>query len=506
MFFLMNKDKKVASFEAKEGFLDTRYEIVNKYDDLQKTISGFSSDTNVSVPIGFKSIESWIEDRKASKHNEYLRKLMSFYGCDKTEGFIKITHAASLNDSFWVKDENENVNWKDINFYTNEYNETISKLAFEGLGLYGAQLSSTIPEMSTNGSFRKCWKRENGDIFLYKAGQTGARNVGLEPYCEVMASEISQKLCAGITYDLTKIHGEVASKCKLFTDEDTGYVPISRLGIDISNTDKILEFYERIGSEESFRRMLVLDGIIFNVDRHAGNYGVLVNNDTQEILTMAPVFDLNLALLPYVEKEEFSSIGDKLLEYGPRIGQDFTETAQKALTSSIRSDLVSLKGFRFSFRGDDKFPEERVKAIEGIINKQIEAILCNQLLQTKDVFIPKYQIENETETDHLNTKIDEKIIKNLIEKFMDSKAFDNCSIEEDGEKIHLILSIKNLDDTNVIVDPFENSIFVEQRGIELSYLDFSQQNPQIAEAYNIACRILDDYEFEPGHQNDQPMI
>lgn len=68
----------------------------------------------------------------------------------------------------------------------------ISKLAFEGLGLYGLYMSSTSPELTTDGSFRKCRKKEDGEIYLYKRGISGAYNAGLEPYCEALASEIIQ--------------------------------------------------------------------------------------------------------------------------------------------------------------------------------------------------------------------------------------------------------------------------------------------------------------------------
>lgn len=84
---------------------------------------------------------------------------MQMCGCEKTESFIRITHAATINDTFWVKQDHESLCWNDVSLYRNKFNEVISKLAFEGIGLYGIQLSSTSPELSTEGSFRKCWQR-----------------------------------------------------------------------------------------------------------------------------------------------------------------------------------------------------------------------------------------------------------------------------------------------------------------------------------------------------------
>lgn len=381
MYYLLNKDRVVAEFYIAKDPLGDEYKLNILSNDM--------------MPIGFRDIKSWIDNRKGSKHNAHLKKIMTLCGCETTEGFIKVTHSASINDSFWIKSESENITWKDVSLYQNEYNETISKLAFEGIGLYGIELSSTVPELSTEGSFRKCWRREDDGIYLYKRGQDGAFNAGLEPYCEVMASELASRICPDyVEYNLVRLYGELATKCKLFTNEKEGYVPVAKYNVE-KNIRHLLKFFSEIGSEDEFRRMVILDGITFNTDRHPGNYGVLVDNDTLESVKMAPVFDFNLSMLPYVLMNEFHDIGSKLLEYGPRLGEDFTRTAQLVLTSEIRSDLVSLKGFQFSFRGDDKFSEERVKSMEEIINRQIEGILDKNIMHTKDVFIPHIQLSHE---------------------------------------------------------------------------------------------------------------
>lgn len=139
-----------------------------------------------------------------------------------SEGFIRVTHAASINDSFWIKKDTETITWNDVSFYRNDFNDAISRLAFEGLGLHGMQMSDSVPEFTTDGSFRKCWKRENDEIYLYKRGRDGACNAGLEPYCEVLASEIINKAdLSSVRYSILKFRGEIATKCKAFTDTDS---------------------------------------------------------------------------------------------------------------------------------------------------------------------------------------------------------------------------------------------------------------------------------------------
>lgn len=370
MMYLMNKDVVVAPFDKKN----------NRWNLLQQ---------RAELPLGNFELNSWLEDRKAYKHNHHLKQLMIDCGCETTEGFIKITHAASINDTFWVKEEGENAVWSDISFYRNDFNETISKLAFEGLGLYGLQMSSTSPELTTDGSFRKCWRKEDGDIFLYKRGISGAYNAGLEPYCEALASEIIHKADpTSIQYSVLRLHGETATKCRAFTNEDVGFVPLRKLVSRNINLDELLKYFDNLGCREQFQRMLVLDAVTFNVDRHLGNIGVLVDNGTQKPLGIAPNFDFNLSMLPYVTKEEFEQIGAKLLDYGPAIGNDFTRVGQEMLTSEIRRELVNLQGFQFAFRGNKDFEPSRVKILETMIDKQIRSILSGEILYTRDVFVP----------------------------------------------------------------------------------------------------------------------
>jgi hypothetical protein len=46
-----------------------------------------------------------------------------------------------------------------------------------------------------------------------------------------------------------------------------------------------------IGVSESLNRMLVLDFLIANTDRHYGNFGAIRNSETLEWVGMAPIFD-----------------------------------------------------------------------------------------------------------------------------------------------------------------------------------------------------------------------
>ncbi len=406
MYNLMNKNSRIAVFEKSKDQLDNGFVMI--------------SEIKEKLPIGFQDINAWLDKRQAAKHREHLRKLMAQCGCLNSEGFIKITHAASLNDTFWVKSADEDITWEAVSLYRNEFNEVISRISFEGTGLFGIDFSTTTPEFSTEGSFEKCWRREDGSIYLYKRGSIGARNAGLEPYSEFYAGQIGKIICKDfVNYNLTKLHKKTASKCELFTDEKNGFIPLSVLFGRRMTPREMLEYYSSIGSENAFRRMIVFDAVTFNTDRHMGNHGVIFDNDFLTVKKMAPVFDNNQALLPYAESGDFSQIGTYLKNKIPQIGEDFISIAKAVLSSDIRSDLINLQGFKFSYVDSDKFSKQRLSAIEKIINSQIRGILDKSKLYTVDVFPENNSVLNKLQNYMKQTGAHQpvnEVRKNEIEK------------------------------------------------------------------------------------------
>lgn len=388
MYFLMNKNNVVATFEKKPA---TAFSDEVLFIEVERT---------GKLPYGFDDINTWLDSRKSSKHNAHLQKIMRQMGCDDNEGFIRTTHGATINDTFWIKSDNESLTWEQVSLYSNQFTETISRLAFEGVGLYVADFSSTSPELACEGSFRKCFRKEEqpgnfgSDIFIYKRGNE--YGPGLEPYCEMLASEIAAIISPDnyVPYHTVLLHDKLASKCNLFTNEQYGYASFSKL-MKAKGLQDVFDYFESIGASQAFREMLVVDSLCFNQDRHAGNYGVLFDNDILEIKGMAPVFDLNLSMLPYVSMADFKNIGDKLFEYAPVLGDDFTRIGQMAMNDSLRDRVKTICDFSFKFRGDDIFTPERINAIESVIRKQAEALLSTEVLRTRDVFFSKNAIEED---------------------------------------------------------------------------------------------------------------
>lgn len=360
VFYLLNKDRVLAKFKViGEGPLESI-----SIDEIY-----------IKVPDWLGDLGAFIENRRAPKQRENIEKLLKLSGCDTIYGWLSITHALSLIDTYWVKPVDSELSWENVSLYTHEFNEVVAKTAFEG-GLHGYNLSTTSPEYGTDGSFAKCWIRENGIIKLLKRGSSGARNAGLEPYSEFYTSQIARELNLNhVDYGLRKHADKVCSVCDAFTSESVGYLPFFAVGYQINTIMSIIEVYKRYGLKKEITDMFIFDAVIFNEDRHKGNFGFVIDNDTNAILGMAPLFDHNVAMLCYAEQEDFDRIDEYLEGKGPRIGNDFVEVARALLYPEMRKKLQSLKGFVFERHPKINLPEERLVILEHLINRQIDLIL-----------------------------------------------------------------------------------------------------------------------------------
>ena len=142
---------------------------------------------NYLRPIGLQSLTAWLEKRKAPKHRKHIEQLLEQYGCVGLEEFLHVTHALSLNDIFWVKNEAETLGWDEVSLYRNEFDALIAQAAFSGV-ISVESLSSTSPEFGTDGYYAKCWVREPDGIYLYKGGSD---TYEIEPMSEFLACQLA---------------------------------------------------------------------------------------------------------------------------------------------------------------------------------------------------------------------------------------------------------------------------------------------------------------------------
>lgn len=326
-----------------------------------------------------EGIIKWLERRVIPKNRQFVDEILKTLGLsvNNTKGIIDVCLGLSLNDSFWVVPADFTGKFSDYNLYENRFSEALSLVAYTGIG-GSKEAFSTSPELTTNGMLRKAWRFIEGEgIFLYKGGSSGAVNAGNEPYSEFYACQVAEAMgLPCVHYDLENWKGILASKCKLFTDIDTAYVPVGRI-VDKSTLKGCLDYYKQLGSDfyEQLCSMLVFDSVIYNEDRHLGNFGVLRDNHTGKIIAPAPIFDNGLSLFNYAMPEDIENLSEYAKTRTTPYRISYEDICKEIMGTKQRAQLRRLIGFRFTRHELINLPEERLSAIEKHINQRVRELL-----------------------------------------------------------------------------------------------------------------------------------
>ena len=326
-----------------------------------------------------EGIIKWLEKRVIPKNRQFVDEILKTLGLsvNNTKGIIDVCMGLSLNDSYWVVHADFKGKFADYNLYENRFSEALSLVAYTGAG-GSNEAFSTSPELTTNGMLRKAWRFvDNDGIYLYKGGTEGAANTGNEPYSEYYACRIAEAMGLNcVQYDLEKWKGILASKCRLFTDIDTAFVPIGRI-LGNCTLKKCLDYYAVLGEDfyEQLCSMLVFDSVIYNEDRHFGNFGVLRDNHTGQIISPAPIFDNGLSLFNFAMPDDFKNLKEYAKTRSNPYRISYEEICKEVMGAKQKSQLRRLIGFKFKRHPSLNLPEERLEAIEKQVGERVRELL-----------------------------------------------------------------------------------------------------------------------------------
>lgn len=336
----------------------------------------------LDLHLSSEGVGKWLKHRTIPKNRAYVHNFLSKCGLNLNRPIhiIRVSKGLSLNDCYWVVEEGFDGTFDKFNLYDNRFSQILALIAFTGYGSSIRTSLASCPEFTTNGMLPKCWRRDRGEIKLYKGGTTGAYNTGNEPYSEYYTYQIAQTMgIDAIPYGLSRWKGELCSTCALFTSKEYAFLPVGRM-ITLGGMEAVRAYYKKLGAGyvKALDDMLVLDALIFNTDRHFGNFGFLVDNRTNQIAAPAPLFDHGNALFNYAGRDDLSSetaltaYADTLL---PSVYDDFVTAAKKVLTPEHRKGLRRLLNFKFKKHSRYNLPEERLRLIEKQVRKRAKELL-----------------------------------------------------------------------------------------------------------------------------------
>ena len=240
------------------------------------------------------------------------------------------------------------------NLYENKLSTALQLVAYTGVASDALADGGIPSELTNSGMFPKAWR-----AIGYQAVpvQSGSSVRGLERRQRTVFGVFG--IPGGDAYGVRcgalrsgHLEREGRSTCELFSSKGVAFVPfgfaVPSEQFKRMNLRDALAFFARLGESEleKFKSMLVFDALVFNEDRHMGNYGVMRDSATGEIRGMAPIFDNNMSLFAGAMPNELKA--GAMLERGRSRGgeRSICCSTTRPRLSSARYRKSSLSGSR----------------------------------------------------------------------------------------------------------------------------------------------------------------
>ena len=253
--------------------------------------------------IDRREMNEWLWGRSIPASRSGIWDLYTRLGRASTEYLILECYGLSLSDHYWICPKNSGLIWTHINFFQNDFSKDVGEILFGNEPEDAANINLVSPDNTSDGWLRKKWIIADGKRVLVKGGSGAWKQ---EPYNEAIASAIMR--CLGVShvpYTVMTENDEPFSLCENFLTVDTELVSAWRVLNSRKMDDRDSDFTHLLkccdalnipNAESELKKMIAIDYIIANEDRHYTNFGFVRNVETLEWLGVAPIFDCGTSL------------------------------------------------------------------------------------------------------------------------------------------------------------------------------------------------------------------
>ena len=318
---------------------------------------------------------NWLESRAIDGHRTNSRLLKRALRLEHKDDLTTVlaVNAATITDNYWVKPLSDiSTKYEDVRFKVNMFDD----LALTGDVNSFDQPPGRTPELTNTGSFEKCWRLIDGSWWMFKAGKQE------ELFSELLACRLAILLGMPIA-EYEPAGGFIKSR-DFTINAHVDFEPAQGI---IGDEQDYIAIYEALRAFDGnicaqYVQMCYFDGLIFNMDRHENNFGILRNSDTAEVLSLAPFYDHNIALVArgYPKYDPNDLLINDFVALMRHIG---TPLRIHRLSEEDISALV--RDIPFALPATVAVPDPRVFTAQYIMLRQ-EALktLCGEMLQFTD--------------------------------------------------------------------------------------------------------------------------
>lgn len=297
-----------------------------------------------------------------------------------SEQLLLKCYGFSLSDQYWMKPVNNEREWKDINFFENDFSDDVGNILFGQSSLEHIDLMS--PCNTSDGWLKKKWRIMEGKRCLIKGGSNPFMQ---EPINEVFGTRLHQRLGSSnyVPYNLILEEDIPYSVCENFISINTELVSAVNINrsmkkrSECSSYEHFMKACDRLripNMKEFVDYMLIFDYLMANTDRHFGNFGAIRNVETLEWIGPAPIFDSGTSLWHNKLTRAIHPLSD--VESKPFYAK---ESKQMELVSDFSwipfEELWFLKDdVREIFLPTEFIDEERIETLANAVAERVEEL------------------------------------------------------------------------------------------------------------------------------------
>lgn len=212
-YILMHKDIPVCEIEISDASFSI--ENVSKIYNPEHIPLGLSENEKINL----RKFNKWYKGRSIPASRQGLANALDIIGVTHQDELILKCYGLSLSDQYWFKPNDVNLQWKDINFFDNDFSEDVGNALF-GTPTKSDSFSLISPDNTSDGWLKKKWTIIDGKRCLIKSGSAPFFQ---EPLNEKIASILQSRLnyMPFVDYDLIFDDEQPLSVCENFITPQT---------------------------------------------------------------------------------------------------------------------------------------------------------------------------------------------------------------------------------------------------------------------------------------------
>ena len=293
--------------------------------------------------------DRWLASRAIDHrrpNSRLLKKALRLVEKDDISSVIHV-NGAKITDNYWIREVGSNLTYSDVKFSDDYFSNLALKGNYDSFNRAANSKRSKTPELTNVGSFEKCWKLRDGKWWMYKKASHD------EMFSELFVYELGCAL--GMNMAVYQ-RGDACIKSLDFTEAArVNFEPASTFMGDNEDYFDVVKALEKICPKAipDYIRMIFMDTICANPDRHTNNFGLLRDIKTGDLIGFAPNYDNNMALISRGypsksgSKDMLISLFNELIEEYPiyrscipEVTEEMVRVAIAKVNMKVRTQVV----------------------------------------------------------------------------------------------------------------------------------------------------------------------